>query len=273
LVHTPCSALSTPHSLLSTLYSLLATRYSLLATRYSLLAVALLLSTHALPTLTLIPLLVVHDLGVVPYDDAWALQKELARQRISGELAHDTLLLVQHPPVVTLGRSTKPANLLSSPDVLASRGVQLRDVERGGDVTVHEPGQLVAYPIIDLKQHTQDLHWYLRQVEEAIIRALHTIGLETGRQAGLTGVWREGRKLASIGVHARDWVTWHGVALNVENDLATFAHVVPCGIDQVTMTTVARECALAGLPYPGFDVVKAAVTQGFASTFGLAARS
>ncbi len=205
------------------------------------------------------------------YDAAWALQRETAQRRISGELPHDTLLLVQHPPVVTLGRSTKATNLLATPEYLASLGILLREVERGGDVTVHEPGQLVAYPIVDLKQHKKDLHWYLRRVEEAVIRALAAFGLDSERQAGQTGVWREGRKLASIGVHAKDWVTWHGVALNVENDLSTFAHVVPCGIDQVIMTTVSRECASAGLPYPGMDAVRDHVSLAFEEVFEPAA--
>lgn len=217
-------------------------------------------------------LLVVHNLGLVDYDVAWELQRETAASRISGALTHDTLLLVQHPPVVTLGRSAKPAHLLTTPELLIACGVQLRDVDRGGDVTVHEPGQLVAYPILDLTRHRQDLHWYLRQVEQAIIHALDLIGLNAGRQPGQTGVWREGRKLASIGVHAREWVTWHGVALNVENDLRTFDHVIPCGINQVTMTTVAKECAVSGTAYPGWDAVSDAVVDGFASVFELTAR-
>jgi len=207
------------------------------------------------------------DLGLTDYDTAWALQRETARLRISGELPEDTLLLVQHPPVITLGRSTKSGNLLATPEFLASQGVLLREVERGGDVTVHEPGQLVAYPIVDLKQHRRDLHWYLRQVEEAIIRALASLGLDSERQAGQTGVWREGRKLASIGVHAKDWVTWHGVALNVENDLRTFAHVVPCGISDVVMTTVAAECARVPVGYPGVAVVQSRVADAFTAVF------
>ena len=215
------------------------------------------------------------DLGLTPYDVAWGIQKGAAAARISGALEHDLLILVQHPPVVTLGRSTKPGHLLATPEYLAANGVQLRDVERGGDVTIHEPGQLVAYPIIDLKRHKQDLHWYLRQVEESIMVALRTFGLETGRVAGLTGVWREDaagrRKLASIGVHAKDWVTWHGMALNVENDLSTFAHTVPCGIDGVAMSTVARECATSRQPVPSFAQVQQAVTEGFASVFALTA--
>jgi lipoyl(octanoyl) transferase len=218
-------------------------------------------------------LLDVHRLGLMPYDDAWALQKETARRRISGEAPHDVLLLVQHPPVVTIGRSTKPGNLLASPELLAANGIALRDVERGGDVTVHEPGQLVAYPIIDLKQHTKDLHWYLRQVEAAIIVALGRFGLETTRVPGLTGVWITDeagqRKLASIGVHARDWVTWHGVALNVENDLGTFAHTVPCGIDGVTMTTVVQECRRRGISAPSMSDMEDAVIDAFGRVFSL----
>jgi lipoate-protein ligase B len=225
-------------------------------------------------------------LGLTPYDDVWALQKRAAAARISGELPEDLLILVQHPPVVTLGRSTKPGHLLASPEYLEARGIQLRDVERGGDVTIHEPGQLVAYPIVDLKRHKKDLHWYLRQIEEAVIRALATFGLTCHRVNGLTGVWHtrpDGQrvKLASIGVHARDWVTWHGVALNVENDLTTFAHTVPCGIDGVTMSTVVREwaastsAALNAAPNaapnssPSFAQVQHALTQQFAAVFGL----
>lgn len=216
------------------------------------------------------------DLGLTPYDMAWSLQKRAAAARISGALDQDLLILVQHPPVVTLGRSTKPGNLLVTPAYLASRGVELRDVERGGDITIHEPGQLVAYPIVDLKRHKQDLHWYLRQVEESVMTALRTFGLETSRVAGLTGVWREDaagkRKLASIGVHARDWVTWHGVALNVENDLSTFDHVVPCGIGEVQMSTVVRECAAAGVRVPSFGEVSASLVEGVASVLGLTPR-
>ena len=187
------------------------------------------------------PLLRVHDLGLLNYDDAYAFQRDAVRRRISGELSDDLLILVQHPPIVTLGRSTKPGNLLATAEYLESIGIQVRDIERGGDVTVHEPGQLVMYPIVDLTQHKQDLHWYLRQLEEVVIRALTSLGVDSERQPGQTGAWRQGRKLASIGVHAKQWVTSHGVALNVENDLSTFAHTVPCGIDGVEMTTVARE--------------------------------
>jgi lipoyl(octanoyl) transferase len=175
------------------------------------------------------------------YADALALQRETARQRITGELDQDLLLLVEHDPVVTLGRSSKEAHLLASPELLRARGVELFEVERGGDVTFHGPGQLVGYPIVDLKRHRKDLHWYLRQVEEALIRALGRFGIVGGRSSGYTGVWVDDRKIASIGVHARDWVTWHGFALNVTTDLSYFDLIVPCGIQSVTMTSVARE--------------------------------
>lgn len=214
------------------------------------------------------------DLGLTPYDDAWALQKRAAAARISGALPEDLLILVQHPPVVTLGRSTKPGHLLASPAYLEGRGIQVREVERGGDVTIHEPGQLVAYPIVDLKRHKKDLHWYLRQVEEVVIRALATFGLDTHRVEGLTGVWHtraDGQrvKLASIGVHARDWVTWHGVALNVTNDLATFDHTVPCGIDGVEMSTVARECASLGVKAPEMAAMRDQVAHATSEVFSL----
>lgn len=210
--------------------------------------------------------LLVEHLGLVPYAEALELQRRVARARIAGEIPEDVLLLVEHPAVVTLGRSSKTANLLASPELLRQRGVELFEVERGGDVTFHGPGQLVGYPIIDLKRHRRDLHWYLRQVEQALIDALATFGLSAERNQGLTGVWIEGRKIASIGVHARDWVTWHGFALNVTTDLSYFDLMVPCGIQAVTMTSVARE-----LPDTGVSVLQVAnaVVEAFSRTFGL----
>ena len=187
------------------------------------------------------PDLLVHDLGLLGYAEALELQRAAARARISGTLHEDLLLLVEHPPVVTLGRSSKDGHLIATPSHLASRGVKLFEVERGGDVTFHGPGQLVGYPIIDLKRHRQDLHWYLRKVEETLIRGLASLGIAAERREKLTGVWVNDRKIGSIGVHARDWVTWHGFALNVNTDLQFFDLIVPCGISGVEMTSVARE--------------------------------
>ena len=203
--------------------------------------------------------------GLVPYGEALEHQRALARERITGDLPQDLLLLVEHPPVITLGRGSKEGHLLASPELLRARGVELHEVERGGDVTFHGPGQLVGYPIVDLKRHKQDLHWYLRQVEEALIRAMAAFGIEGSRTTGLTGVWTQGRKLASIGVHARDWVTWHGFALNVTTDLAYFDLIVPCGIAAVEMTSVARELESAE---DSRDSLEHAVRTRVADAFG-----
>lgn len=207
------------------------------------------------------------SLGRVSYAEALELQRTLARDRISGAIPHDVLLLVEHPPVVTLGRSSKGKHLLASPEFLATRGVELFEVERGGDVTFHGPGQLVGYPIVDLKRHKQDLHWYLRQLEQSLIGSLAVFGIPGEQNTGLTGVWTRGRKIASIGVHARDWVTWHGFALNVSTDLSFFDLIVPCGISGVEMTSMARELGAA----PAAGEVARAVSDTFAATFDLSA--
>ncbi len=185
--------------------------------------------------------LTVSDLGTLAYGDALDLQRRLAEDRLAGRLANDLLLLVEHPPVVTLGRGTKETSLPLDPENLRRRGIEVFEVERGGDVTYHGPGQLVGYPIFDLREHREDLHWYLRQLEEALIRALATFGIAAERNPGYTGVWTKGRKIASIGVHAKQWVTWHGFALNVTTELSAFDLIVPCGIPGVVMTSVARE--------------------------------
>jgi len=217
------------------------------------------------------PQLLVARLGRVPYAEALELQRAAARARIARELPEDLLLLVEHPPVVTLGRSSKDRHLVASPELLASRGVELHEVERGGDVTFHGPGQLVGYPIVDLKRHRRDLHWYLRAVEEALIVALAELGVPAGRVQGYTGVWTAdgARKIASIGVHARDWVTWHGFALNVTTDLSYFGLIVPCGIQGVDMTSVAREL---GAPVE-MARVEDAVARAFGAVFDLAPAS
>jgi lipoyl(octanoyl) transferase len=181
------------------------------------------------------------DCGLRGYAEMLEMQRSAALLRISGEIDQDMLLLVEHPPVITLGRSSKDAHLLANPDQLRARGVEVFEVERGGDVTFHGPGQLVGYPIIDLKRHKKDLHWYLRQIEELVIRALAAFDIAGERVPKYTGVWTKGRKIASIGVHARDWVTWHGFALNVSTELSFFDLIVPCGIPDVRMTSIQRE--------------------------------
>ena len=185
--------------------------------------------------------LLVRDLGRQSYAQALELQRALARDRVAGESEEDLLLLVEHEPVVTLGRGSRPESLPLSAAVLHSKNVELHEVERGGDVTFHGPGQLVGYPILDLRNHRQDLHWYLRTLEKALITALDTLGIDAGTNPGLTGVWTRGRKIASIGIHVKQWVTYHGFALNVNTDLSYFDLIVPCGIRDVVMTSVALE--------------------------------
>ena len=207
-------------------------------------------------------------LGRLGYGEALELQRNIARDRISGAIPQDVLLFLEHPPVVTLGRGTKQKHLVASPEFLQSKGVELFEVERGGDVTFHGPGQLVGYPIIDLKRHRQDLHWYLRTIEAALINTLADYGIKAERKAPYTGVWTQGKKIASIGVHARDWVTWHGFAVNVTTDLSYFDLIIPCGIDGVVMTSIARELGSEEISQQD---VRDRVTAKFAEAFDLTA--
>jgi lipoyl(octanoyl) transferase len=188
----------------------------------------------------------IEDLGLRPYREVLDLQRKLRLERIAGTLAEDVLLLVEHPPVVTLGRGTRASSLPLVPAALERRGVEVFEIERGGDVTLHAPGQLVGYPILDLREHRQDLHWYLRSLEDVLIQALGGLGIEAERNPGRTGVWTAGRKIASIGIHVKQWVTLHGFALNVTTALDLFDLIVPCGIPQVVMTSVAAELLREG---------------------------
>lgn len=210
--------------------------------------------------------LVVRDLGRTPYGETLELQRQLCRQHMAGELDHDVLLLVEHEPVITLGRGTRAESVPIPPAELEARGTTVFEVERGGDVTYHGPGQLVGYPILDLQRHKPDLHWYLRQLESALIGALGTLGIPAERSVGQTGVWTGGRKIASIGIHVKQWVTFHGFALNVSTDLARFDLIVPCGIQGVVMTSVGQELGrtdAAGL----WTETRAAVLDGMAAAF------
>ena len=212
--------------------------------------------------------LVVQDLGRRDYAEVLELQRSLCRQRIAGEVQDDILLLVEHEPVVTLGRGTRAGSLPLRTSELERRGVGVFEVERGGDVTFHGPGQLVGYPIIDLNRHKQDLHWYLRRLEQGLINGLAALGIEAGGNPGLTGVWTRGRKLASIGIHVKQWVTFHGFALNVNTDLSYFDLIVPCGIKDVVMTSVGRELDRSD-PAGLWDETRHAVIQGLAQALDL----
>jgi lipoyl(octanoyl) transferase len=203
--------------------------------------------------------------GRVPYRDALAWQRGLARDRIEGRLDRDVLLLLEHPPVITLGRGSHAEHLVN-PEQL-----EVVEIERGGDVTFHGPGQLVGYPILDLTAFRRDLHWYLRTLEDALIRALADLGIPAERRAGFTGVWTRGRKIASIGVHVKQWVTWHGFALNVTTDLTHFDRIVPCGIAGVEMTSVEREGGRGTGDGSLWEETIDAVVRGFETAFGVKA--
>ncbi len=203
------------------------------------------------------PAIRVVDLGRRPYAEVLGLQRRLCRERVEGLRQEDLLLLVEHDPVITLGRSTKPTSLPISAEDLTRRGLPVFEVERGGDVTLHAPGQLVGYPIFHLQHHRPDLHWYLRQLEEVLIVGLGALGISADRNPGLTGVWTGGRKIASIGIHVKQWVTFHGFALNVTTALDLFDLIVPCGIQGVRMTSVAGE--IGDRDHLGADVSAAVV--------------
>lgn len=202
--------------------------------------------------------------GCVEYDEGVALQERIHLARQEG-LVPDMLLLLEHPPVITLGRGAHAGNLLADPEQLERRGVAVRESARGGDITYHGPGQLVGYPIFDLNGHGKDVHRYLRGVEEALILALARFGINGERAAGLTGVWVGMEKVAAIGVGVRRWVTWHGFALNISTDLDAFSLIVPCGIRDRGVTSLER---LLNRPVPEGEVADA-IIAGFREVFAL----
>jgi lipoyl(octanoyl) transferase len=213
---------------------------------------------------TLIPI-EVRRLGQVPYEEALELQAALVEQRRRDEIP-DQLLLLEHPHVVTLGVRTADAraHIVAPPEALAGRGVTVHETGRGGDVTYHGPGQLVGYPILALEEGRRDLHRYVRDIEETLIRALGTFGIAGERVAGLTGVWADREKVAAIGVRVSRWITSHGFALNVTTDLDYFGLIVPCGIADRGVTSMAR---LLGRPVEMAEV-ESAVAGAFCEVFG-----
>jgi lipoyl(octanoyl) transferase len=183
----------------------------------------------------------IRRLGRIEYADALEMQKALVEDRRAGRIG-DTLLLLEHPPVITLGVRTrgKTTNILASPDVLTAAGVGVFDTGRGGDVTYHGPGQLVGYPILDLQPDRCDVHRYVRDLEEVLIRTTATYEVDAGRVETLTGVWVGNDKLAAIGVRISRWITSHGFAFNVATDLSYFDLIVPCGIPDRGVTSLTR---------------------------------
>lgn len=182
--------------------------------------------------------------GTVPYEEARQLQQRLAAQRQRNEIS-DVLLLLEHPPVYTRGRRSQPEELPMGVEWYEAQGIEVRDTDRGGLVTYHGPGQLVAYPIVSLGAYGDDVHAYVRGLERVMIEALGEAGVEAQTIDGLTGVWVGQRKIGSIGLHVSRGVTTHGLAINVNNDLQPFEWIVPCGIDGVSMTSLTRELGRA----------------------------
>ena len=207
-------------------------------------------------------------LGRVGYGEALALQesrsRELKDRQLEGGRGDETLLLLEHPPVITLGRNAAEADVLADAERLAALGVTVEKTNRGGQVTYHGPGQLVGYPILDLNPDRRDVGRFLRDLEETLIRTLAAFGIEAGRSAGSTGVWVGDAKIAAIGVHLSRWVTTHGFALNVTTDLDAFSLIVPCGIRTRAVTSMQR---LLGHPVDLEEVARRFVPE-FAAIFG-----
>jgi lipoate-protein ligase B len=211
------------------------------------------------------------DLGRLEYAAAYRLQEQLRARRIAGEI-EDVVLLVEHDPVFTLGRRATGNHLLADETRLAQEGIAVHETNRGGDITYHGPGQLVGYPILDLRALRQSVHGYVRNLEEVLIRTVADYGVAAGRIEGLTGVWVGNEKIAAIGVAIRHWVSMHGFALNVAPNLAHFDLIVPCGIADKGVTSLAKVLCNRGgasVPAPSIAEVKPVLTRNFGEVFGL----
>lgn len=210
--------------------------------------------------------ILVSHLGRTRYADVWDLQHKLLELRQRGHI-EDVLLFTEHDHVYTIGKGGDDNHLLASDDELTQDGTEVFHIDRGGDITYHGPGQVVGYPILDLNQHSTDIHAYLRHLEEVLIATLRTFGIQGGREEGMTGVWIGGEKIAAIGVKVSRWVTMHGFALNVNTDLQKFARIIPCGIFHKGVTSMkqilGREIAV--------EEVERKITESFSSIFGSSA--
>ena len=202
-----------------------------------------------------------YNKGLMPYLEAHAWQRSLLRQRIDNPNLDDVLILLEHPPVYTLGQGSSLDFLKFDPN---HSEFEIHRIERGGEVTYHCPGQLVGYPILNLHRYCKDLHWYLRQLEEVIIRVLAVYGLKGDRTPPLTGVWLEGRKVAAIGIKVSRWITMHGFALNVCPDMTGFERIVPCGIADKPVGSL-----IEWIPGITIQEVRGHVVEAFAEVFGV----
>tara|TARA_B100001167_G_scaffold76372_1_gene45557 strand:+ start:800 stop:1471 length:672 start_codon:yes stop_codon:yes gene_type:complete len=201
------------------------------------------------------------DLGKSHYNDAWELQKRLQSQRISGQI-DDQLLLVEHFPVYTLGKNTPREHLLTK----ESDNISIIQTDRGGDITFHGPGQLVGYPILDLNQYKRSITWYMRELEQLIIDVLKEYDINAERKKGLTGVWVKGKKIAALGVRISKWVTMHGFSLNINPDLKYYQGIIPCGIKDYGVTSMAD---LLGNDVPDMSEIKDTLVQHFIAKFSV----
>jgi len=205
------------------------------------------------------------DLGRIRYETAWELQRKLHAQRVSGEIP-DTLLLLEHEPVFTLGKSGREENVLIPKSLLEQKGIEFFRVERGGDITYHGPGQLVGYPIFILKERLTGIRRFIEKIEQAVIEALDDYGIKAATRPRNVGVWVDNRKIASVGIAVRQWVTFHGFALNVNTDLEYFKMILPCGLKGVAMTSMQKELGKS-VPMSG---VKAGIRSAFSRVFSIA---
>ncbi|HET7215832.1 MAG TPA: lipoyl(octanoyl) transferase LipB [Terriglobia bacterium] len=195
--------------------------------------------------------------GVVGYEESLRLQRERVAARKAGDIP-DTLILLEHPPVYTLGRNANRENILISAERLHRLGAEVFETDRGGDVTFHGPGQIVGYPILDLSRHRRDLAWYMHSLEEVFIRVAGEYGIQAGRIAGARGVWVGDNKLVAMGVHVSRWVTSHGFAFNVNTDLRFFDWIVPCGLHGKGVTSIEK---ILGRPVPMGDATDCVVSN------------
>lgn len=183
----------------------------------------------------------VEDWGLIDYEKAWNLQNRLVKE-IQMKRDRSVLVLCEHPSVITIGRNGSESNIVCHSGLLESAGIDVIHNNRGGDITLHNPGQLVVYPIFNLSDYREDLHWFLRQLEDVVIQLIAKYGITGGRVDGLTGVWVEdSRKICAMGLHCSRWVTSHGLALNVNNKIEEFSYIVPCGINDRGITSISKE--------------------------------
>lgn len=225
------------------------------------------------------PSVIVHDIGLIDYQEAWDFQEELFKATVDLKISNrkgstekrtsNHILFCEHPHVYTLGKSGKASHLLLNEKELQDKNAIFYKINRGGDITYHGPGQIVAYPILDLEQFFTDIHKYMRLLEEAVIRTIAAYGLKGGRIDGMTGVWLDAgttkeRKICALGVKASRWVTMHGIGFNVNTDLDYFSNIVPCGIEDKAVTSMKKELGSA----LNMDEVKSILLQELKESFG-----